>query len=187
VLEFTGTRIVAFVDASYNIYHDSRSQSGIYVTLCDENSEEIINGGPALAGSQVQRLIGRSSFDTEVIALDKSKTPVLFLRDILSDLGVDQGPSLWMEDNHAAIVSVNQGDKFRGKSSHIRVRVHSFAQLIEAGVAEIRHCATEDMIADGLTKPLHTRQHLHSLLRLINDYGKELGDPYDEASMAKSL
>jgi nitrate/nitrite-specific signal transduction histidine kinase len=105
-------------------------------------------------------------------------------REVLSDIGIDQGPVVYLEDNQALITAINQGGNFRGKSTHIRVRVHSFAQMVETGVAQIQQCRTEDMIADALTKPLHTRQNLHSLMRLLNDYGKEFGDPYDEASMA---
>ena len=110
---------------------------------------------------------------------------MLYLRDVISDIGIDQVATLYHEDNMALITSIAQGEKFKGKSPHMRVRIHSFAQLIEAGVAEIRHCATEDMIADPLTKPLYTRAHLHSLMRILNDYGNELGDVYDEAAMSR--
>jgi hypothetical protein len=185
VLRFTGTRIVVYVDASYNIYPNSRSQTGVYVTMCDETSEGTDNGGAALCRSNVQRLVARASFDSENIALDSTTNSLFYLRDVISDIGIDQVASLYHEDNMALITSIAQGENFRGKSPHMRARIHRFAQLIEARVAEIRHCATEDMIADPLTKPLYSRAHLHSLMKLLNDYGNELGDVYDEAAMSR--
>jgi hypothetical protein len=185
VLRFTGTRLVVYVDASYNIYPNSRSQTGVYVTLCDETSDGTDNGGAALCRSSVQRLVARASFDSENIALDSTTNTLFYLRDVISDIGIDQVASLYHEDNMALIVSIEQGENFRGKSPHMRARIHRFAQLVEARVVEIRHCATEDMIADPLTKPLFSRAHLHSLMRLLNDYGNALGDVYDEAAMSR--
>jgi hypothetical protein len=186
VLRFRGNRVVLFVDASYNLYHNSRSQTGIYFTICDD-SEEITSNGTFFVRSLSQKVIGRSSFDAEWIALDTSKTPTLFIRDVISDLGIDQISTLVMEDNEATIVSARQGDRFRGKTSHIRVRVHSYAQLIEAGVVDMRHCLSENQVADPLTKPMFTRRDLYSLMRVLNDYGYVFGDPYDEAAMSEKV
>jgi hypothetical protein len=108
---------------------------------------------------------------------------IIYLRELLSDFGFDQDePSLVLEDNMASISAINQGERFRGRATHVNVRVHGFAQLIEAGAVEIVYCPTEIMLADGLTKPFFTRSHLPLLFRLLNDYGYFFDDIYDTAA-----
>jgi hypothetical protein len=79
----------------------------------------------------------------------------------------------------AVITAIDQGERFRGRSTHINVRVHSWAQLVEAGVAELVHVRTDLQMADGLTKPFHAKSQLQILFRILNDFGTVLGDAYD--------
>jgi hypothetical protein len=41
-----------------------------------------------------------------------------------------------------------------GRSKHIDVRCHFCREKVEIGDFKVRYCATENMLADVLTKPL---------------------------------
>jgi len=79
----------------------------------------------------------------------------------------------------AVIQSIAQGDRFRGRSTHINVRVHAFAQLVESGIVEIKYCPTEIMMADVFTKAFFSKSQLSFLLRALNDYDVKLDDIYE--------
>jgi hypothetical protein len=183
VLRTRGTRLVFSIDASYAIHPNSRSHSGLYVTLGGVPTSTPFAGGPVWCRSIIQRLVSYSSYEAEITSLHQSRDLIIYLRELLSDFGFDQDePSLVLEDNMASISAINQGERFRGRATHVNVRVHGFAQLIEAGAVEIVYCPTEIMLADGLTKPFFTRSHLPLLFRLLNDYGYLFDDIYDTAA-----
>lgn len=41
-----------------------------------------------------------------------------------------------------------------GRSKHIDVRFHFLRDLIKDGVLELKHCRTDEQVADIMTKPL---------------------------------
>lgn len=41
-----------------------------------------------------------------------------------------------------------------GRSKHIDVRFHFLRDLTKDGVFELKHCGTQDQVADIMTKPL---------------------------------
>jgi hypothetical protein len=41
-----------------------------------------------------------------------------------------------------------------GRCKHIDVRFHFLRNLVKDGIVELRHCKSEDQIADLMTKPL---------------------------------
>jgi hypothetical protein len=182
VLRTRGTRLVISIDASYAIHGNSRSHTGIYVTLGGLDTDAQYPGGCIWARSSVQRLVATSSFEAELNALHTARDLIEFLRSLMSEFGFDQvEPSLVLEDNMALIQSVAQGERFRGRSTHINVRVHAFAQMIEAGVVELTYCPTEIQLADPLTKPMPSRSQLYLLVSLLHEYGILLEDAYDTA------
>ena len=56
------------------------------------------------------------------------------------------------EDNVAAIIISYAGAGRTSKSKHFHVRFDYLKQLLEDGTITMRHCRTQDMIADYLTK-----------------------------------
>jgi hypothetical protein len=72
-----------------------------------------------------------------------------------------------MEDNESAIHMVNNGEGVGGKAKHFRVRYHFVTELINGGMAEIKHCDTKDMIADYLTKGMIGVELRHQLVRAM--------------------
>jgi hypothetical protein len=183
VLRSRGTQLVFSIDASYGIHVNSRSHTGMYVTLGGEVSDELNLGGCIFAKSTIQRLVSYSSYEAELIAIHSSRDLIIRLRSLLSDFGFCQlKPSRVLEDNMAALVALQQGEKFRGRASHVNIRVHGLSQMVEVGAVEFLYCPTEVMLADGLTKPFPLQSQLPILFELLNDFGNLLGDIYDNAA-----
>ena len=78
----------------------------------------------------------------------------LWLRMLLSDLGVDVvKPISLKEDNQAAIAfSMNPGDHKRSK--HIDIRYHFVRERVAAGELTLDYIPTEGQLADIFTKTL---------------------------------
>ena len=65
-----------------------------------------------------------------------------------------------MEDNKAAIQLVTNGATTADRSRHVHIRNNFVFQFLDSGTMEIRHCPTDKMLADLLTKPLNTNTFL---------------------------
>jgi len=159
------------VDASYAVHSNSRSHSGLHVTLGGENDNDPRYGGPIWCRSLVQRLVSQSSFESEINAVHQMNESYIVMRSLMSDFGFDQSdPSILLQDNQATIGVLIRGSNFKGRAKHVNVRVHVAHQLQEAGAIVIVWVKSEDMQADALTKNMHGPTGAKSNERLQHDY-----------------
>jgi hypothetical protein len=135
------------VDASKGIHRsDEKGHSGM--TL-------LIGGSVIFSRSSKQRCIGTSATHCEVLALYDSLGYILSVRNLLIELGYNQDkPTPVQQDNSGAITVYKQGWSYSNKSRHIRAKYFDILEQIEEGTIAIIATPTEEMIADGLTKPL---------------------------------
>ena len=75
-------------------------------------------------------------------------------------------PLVVYQDNLSTIILGTNGGNFK-RTKHLIIRESFVREKIQNGQIELRHCPTELMIADFLTKPL-TRAKLGTLLEKIN-------------------
>jgi hypothetical protein len=146
-LQPTNLILWASIDASYGIHPDMRGHSGLVLGL----------GGKAviLVGSKKQKLNVRSSSEGELVALDDGITYVLWARDLLEELGFDQGgPTSIQQDNKSTIIMAEKGSGYGGKSRHILNRYFFISDVLKDERAVLTYVPTEAIIADGLTKPI---------------------------------
>ena len=47
-----------------------------------------------------------------------------------------------------------KNQQIHGRTKHINIKYHSVCDLVEAGKIKVKYCASENMIADILTKAL---------------------------------
>jgi hypothetical protein len=108
-----------------------------------------------------------SSFEAELNAVHQNVHYFGLFRSLMSCFGFDQSePSLLLQDNQATILALQNGQKFRGRSKHIDVRVYLAHEMQQAGVIRTMHQDTDDMLADALTKPMSSIANAHLLRRL---------------------
>jgi hypothetical protein len=169
VLKTRGVTLVYSIDASYAIHDNARSHTGFYVTLGDGGPPPPGYGGPIHCKSVVQKLVTLSSFEAELNAIHQCVQYFYDFRVIMCDLGFDQlDPSILLQDNMATIQVVTNGPSVQSRSRHVNVRIFNVKQMVDWGMLTVVYQATEDMLADVLTKPFFSRASLGLLQRLLN-------------------
>ena len=82
----------------------------------------------------------------------------IWLRLLLKDLGFsDSSPLPILNDNNAAI-QLSRNPVHHDRSKHIDMRHHFLREKVLDNTIELSHVASEDNLADLLTKPLASEQ-----------------------------
>jgi hypothetical protein len=151
-----------YVDASHNHYaEDARGHMGMNFRLGP-------NDGAFYARSQKMKLVTLSSTETEYVALCEAATEVVFLRQLLADIGFPQkDPTVLYEDNQSTMAMADGGGQHQ-RSKHINVKYHFVREQIQLKSMILEYCPTEEMVADLLTKNLKRGPHEFLTRLLLN-------------------
>ena len=87
------------------------------------------------------------------MALAHCTREVLFLRQLLKELGYKEGKTTILEDNQACI-SMSKNPAQHARTKHIDVRYHFVRERIEQQELELDYVPTKDNTADMFTKGL---------------------------------
>ena len=73
----------------------------------------------------------------------------------MTELGIYRktGPIILRFNNQGAI-DLTKNPEFHARTKHIDIQHHFVRKIVVSGLMTVQHCPTNDMIADGLTKPL---------------------------------
>ena len=127
---------------------DSWSTSGYIVLMA---------GGPVAWKSTKQQSVALSSTEAEYMGQTMAATQVMWTRGLLKELQINstipKDATVIFADNQGAI-KLAENPIFQRRSKHIAVRYHFTRDLIQQGEIELAYRSTQDMVADGLTKPL---------------------------------
>eukprot|EP00253_Pinus_taeda_P034592 PITA_34592 len=95
-----------------------------------------------------------STTEAEYMAAAEATKEIVWLRKILEDLQVKQVQSTpIMIDNTSAIKSA-KNPKFHDRTKHINTKYHLIRHHVEAKTIHLRHCSTNEQIADIFIKAL---------------------------------
>ena len=136
-----------YADAAFNKHSDAKSHSGIFVTA---------GRGPVAAKSSKIKVVAKSSAEAELISASDGVSVGEWVHEFaLNQPGGDQlKQTVLFEDNQAAIHMMRNGRSGSARTGHIKLRYFFVKQYIDDGSIELKHCPTDTMIADILTKPL---------------------------------
>ena len=138
-------RLRAFVDASFGLYEDGKSVTGVVIMLGD---------APIYVRSGKQKIVTKSSTESEFVRLSDAVLHVLWTREYLIFAGMDIGPAIIFQDNQSTIFLARKGRSTSERSRHIKIRYLFVSHYIVGKEIESQYLPTEDMVADVLTKPL---------------------------------
>ena len=135
-----------WIDASFAVHPDCRSQSGAVLSL---------GKGAPYSGCQKQKVNGKSSTEVELIAVDDFVGQVLWTQYFLQAQGYEVPKSVVYQDNQSAILLEKNGRMSGSKRTrHINVRYYFITDRVNKGEIKIEFCPTGNMVADVFTKPL---------------------------------
>jgi hypothetical protein len=138
--------LIAFSDADYARDIDTRRSTSGFLFM--------LNGGVVSYCSRKQKCTARSTMESEYIAASEGASEAVFLRRLLSQIGVTQSsPTPFYCDNQAAI-SLVHNPEHHSRAKHIDVRYHFIREQQANGIINITHVPSESQLADILTKPL---------------------------------
>ncbi len=155
-------QLTCWVDASHAQYPDGKGHYGYAFSFGS-------NDGVFYARSQKLKIVTPGgSTETEYVAMYEAATEIVFLRNLLNELGFEQvGPTIMYEDNKSTIDLANGLGKFH-KQKHVNVKYHYTKDLVKDKTIQVCYCHTEQMIADILTKPLAHAQHNYLVSLILN-------------------
>ena len=91
--------------------------------------------------------------ESEYIALSETATEAIWMKRLLESFGSEIDNMDVFEDNQSCI-KLLKNPRQHQRSKHIDVKFHHTRELIEKGAINVEYIATEENIADLLTKHL---------------------------------
>ena len=150
-----------YVDADWAGCESTRRSTTGYLAF--------LYGSPINWCSRRQQTTAASTMEAEYIAGAEATKDVIWLRSLLTELGVDQaGPTRLYCDNQAAI-RLTGNPSTHARSKHIDIKHHIIRERVEMGDIEIRYIETAKQRSDCLTKPLSGPQHAVAVKQLRLD------------------
>lgn len=119
----------------------------------------MLYNGPVSWGSRKQRSVATSSTESEYMAMSMCAKQGQWIAQVLRDMGypeyIGDTPTTvdTRGDNQGALALI-KNPHLHERSKHIDICYHFIRDLEEKRRIAVRYIPTEDMIADGLTKPL---------------------------------
>lgn len=125
----------------------------------------MLAGGPLSWKSRLQPTVALYSTEAEYRAVTEAGQELIWLRTMLKKFGFeDKNPTILHSDNLGAI-HLTSKSVFHGRTKHIKIQYHWIREIVNAGHVVVKHCPTNLMIADMLTKSLGKAQFVN--LRLL--------------------
>jgi len=126
----------------------------------------IMNGGAICWRSRLQSIVALSSTEAVYVGATPAVQEILWLRDLLCELGVsDSSPSLLNMDNQGAVL-LTRGAGDSNHTKHIDIQHHFIREQVSLGTVTFKFISTDAMAADILTKGLPKNKH-QEMIKLI--------------------
>lgn len=134
-----------FTDSDMSGHVDTaKSTSGYLMTF----------GGAAVSWqSRLQKCVALSTTEEEYIAAVEAGKELLWMRNFLEELGLDQGNYLLHCDSQSAI-HLAKNATFHSRTKHIKRRYHWIREAIEDKSFELIKIHTSENCSDMMTKTL---------------------------------
>ena len=149
-----------------HVYADSGFADVLGTRFSTTGHVVFLAGGPIFWKSRKQTLVCLSSTESEFINLTPAGLSLLWIHNLLKDLGHEQlKPMIMFTDlANARLIALNPLQTARTR--YIDIQYKWIIDRIGKGDFDIRHVGTRDMVADGLTKALPREKHV-GFVRLL--------------------
>ena len=139
-------KLWTYVDSSYAVYNNIRSQTGGVVTM--------VFGG-LINKSSKQKINTKGTTESEILAVSDFLPYSIWLREFLLHQGYIVEEHNLMQDNQSAMrIKKNGWKSCTGNSRHISIRYFFVKDRIDKKEVTLHYCPSEKMLADYYTKPL---------------------------------
>ena len=153
IIGWNGNEVLqTWVDASYAVHRDMRSHTGAAMSL---------GHGTIHHRSAKQKLNTKSSTEAELVGASEYIGWTLFAKRFLEKQGYNLKRNIFYQDNESAMKLERNGKaSSSNKTRHIHIRYFFVHDVLNQEDIELKHCKTDEMVADFYTKPLQGKQFL---------------------------
>ena len=135
-----------WIDASYAVHEDMKGHTGATLSL---------GKGAIYKGLWKQKLMSRSSTESELVGVYDVLPQVLWTKQFLEEQGCLDATTVVYQDNTSSILLERNGRSLSTKrTKHMHIRYFYVTEQVKNKAIHITHCPTEEMVADFFTKPL---------------------------------
>ena len=135
-----------YIDAAFGVHPDMKSHTGATFSL---------GKGSIISESTKQKVNSRSSTEAELVGVDDKISKILWTKRFIEHQGFKIKLNIIYQDNTSTIKLADNGEASLGKRTrHFDIKCFHVADLISRDEVVIRHCPTDEMIADYMTKAL---------------------------------
>ena len=138
--------LMAYTDSDYAGDVDDRKSTSGYVFLLSE--------GVVAWSSKKQPMVTLSTTEAEFVATASYACQGVWMRRVLEKLGHSQGKGTTVLCDNSSTIKLSKNPVMHGRNKHIDVRFHFLRDLTRKGVVELKHCGTQEQVANIMTKPL---------------------------------
>jgi hypothetical protein len=104
--------------------------------------------------SKKQKIVALSSTEAEYIAATVCVCQVIWIREVLNDLGALIEDCTTVKCDNTYTIELSKHTMFHGRCKHIGVRFHFLRDMLREGEIELEHCSSKVHTADIMTKLL---------------------------------
>ena len=135
-----------WIDASYAVHNDMKGHTGATLSL---------GKGGIYSGSWKQRLVARSSTESELIGVYDVLPQVLWTKQFLEEQGwSDSAPVVYQDNTSSILLERNGRSSSTKRTKHMNIRYFYVTEQVRKKAIHVTHCPTEEMVGDFFTKPL---------------------------------
>ncbi|XP_024187552.2 uncharacterized protein LOC112192448 isoform X2 [Rosa chinensis] len=156
--KFSHLDVSGYTDADWagNIT-DRRSTSGYFT---------FVGGNLVTWKSKKQKVVARSSAEAEYRGMARGLCEMLWLRNLLRDLGFMQKKAMPLYCDNKAAIEIAHNPVQHDRTKHVEVDRHFIKEKLDAQVILFPFVPTEEQLADILTKALSSKAFYDSLDKL---------------------
>ncbi len=142
-----GFAVKWWMDASFAVHNDMKSQTGITMSL---------GKGSVLLASIKQKInTRRSSTKAELVGVNDAMTLIIWTQNFLKEQGQHVTDNMVYQDNQSAILLENNGKaSSRRRTHHLDNWYFFITDWVGNKEVRIEYCPMSEMLADFFTKPL---------------------------------
>lgn len=88
------------------------------------------------------------------MAATSATCQAIWMRRILEDLHQCQSNATELFCDNKTTILMAKNPVFHGRTKHIKIKHHFIREVVAYGLIELKHCSTNNQVADGVTKAL---------------------------------
>lgn len=152
-------QLIIQADASFGVHKDTAGHTGILIKLYDNI---------VMFKSSKQKIITKSSTESELVALDDAGTYGIWIYRLLMNFGIEfDVPIIFQQDNLSTIFMAEHGKTQFKRTKHINNKYYFIKQFIDDKIFKLNHCYGRDLFVDFFTKYMSKEKFVAAIKQMI--------------------